>query len=692
MIRSFLTLGFLIAIPVVVSGQSPAPKAYRLPSVDLKERVIWGANCEPGGGVTGLAFGGQDQDSADGRPHTRLLSGGKWQPIHEKLQKDNPLREGHGKLQALARKQKDLTARARALYFAGKPAADEARLIKESIVPAQTRLAADIDDLASRLKSRKGLDAYQTTQVGFACERLRGAREIVTRLDKPLDGQVIHEMWRVQVDLEVAAEALDAEPPPRALSPLAYDAKSKLFILFGGEHCDYLTNDTWVFDPATKRWQQRHPVSAPPPRANHSLKAAGDGKVTLSGGYTYTSNTDYIGGQYRDHQDGDWVYDVAADKWSGSGKAISADKRTYRSGPFHPDFYLQGPKPDAAAFQKKLASLPVNTWVMTAPPQLPQLNRDWGTAVLDPDRDLILRWSGGHSAHGGTDVLHFHRAAGRWELCFPVEFPLGQLYSNTSYPAGFNFNLRPWITGHTYQSYGYDQHARKMIFVGRTRHSYFYDPDLGDWLGRKPKPPGMVYNSCFYTLTLCSSPHGLYCWTQEGRLFHYNAEAEKWQECKLDGKLPGSSVDNSTMVHDSKRDRLLTFRKSYGKEQKYSGSIHAVDLKTLKVSELPVKNKPAAAVVPYLCQIRYDAEHDCLLVGGTFDEDGTRRTPAYDCGKDEWISFKLTGSDPNGKQGRNVSLGMMYDASRKLFWAVDTSSRVYVLKLDPKEADSRPLR
>ena len=30
-----------------------------------------------------------------------------------------------------------------------------------------------------------------------------------------------------------------------------------------------------------------------------------------------------------------------------------------------------------------------------------QINRDWGTAVLDPDHDLLLRWSGGHCAHGG---------------------------------------------------------------------------------------------------------------------------------------------------------------------------------------------------------------------------------------------------------------------------------------------------
>ena len=38
-----------------------------------------------------------------------------------------------------------------------------------------------------------------------------------------------------------------------------------------------------------------------------------------------------------------------------------------------------------------------------------------------------------------------------------------------------------------------------------------------------------------------------------------------------------------------------------------------------------------------------------------------------------------------------VSLGLIYDAKRKLFWAVDTNSQVYVLRLDVKSADAKPL-
>ena len=92
--------------------------------------------------------------------------------------------------------------------------------------------------------------------------------------------------------------------------------------------------------------------------------------------------------------------------------------------------------------------------------------------------------------------------------------------------------------------------------------------------------------------------------------------------------------------------------------------------------------------------IRYDAANDLLLVGGTLrpGPDGLRRTPAYDCAADRWISLRIAGQDPSGKRGRNVSLGLMYDTTRKLFWAVDTNSRVYVLRLDPKTADPQPLK
>ena len=266
------------------------------------------------------------------------------------------------------------------------------------------------------------------------------------------------------------------------------------------------------------------------------MTAAGDGKVKLSGGFTH-NNIDiwYMGPLYQLRDDGDWTYDVAADTWTSEAgvEGVAPDQRAYRSGAFMPDYFMQGERPDAAANEAKLKALPPNTWVAMHPPQKPRVNRDWGSACIAADFDVLLRWSGGHCAHGGSDVPMYHFATNRWELPFPVEFPLGQCYSNTSYPAGFNFNRRPWVSGHTYKSFGYDPTGKLMVFTGHNPWSYLFDPQAGDWVGRSKKPAAMCYDSSFYTLTLCSTGKELYCWGgQYGQtvgMYKWQAETKSWE-------------------------------------------------------------------------------------------------------------------------------------------------------------------
>src|SRR5262249_12089191 len=105
------------------------------------------------------------------------------------------------------------------------------------------------------------------------------------------------------------------------------------------------------------------------------------------------------------------------------------------------------------------------------------------------------------------------------------------------------------------------------------------------------------------------------------------------------------------------------------------------------------ENAAAAAQISYLPQIRLDPEHELLLCGCLLPENDQepRRTPAFDLKENRWISLRIVGDLPHGPTGRNVSLGVVYDPARKLFWAVDAASRVFVLKLDPATADRRPL-
>jgi hypothetical protein len=673
----------------------PAAKLhpYRLPFTHIKERVIWGSVCEAPDG-TALSFGGEDQEAGDGMSHTRLRMNGQWVELEDELAKANPFQAFIQDSWELVDSQKHTLAIARSIYLEGLAPAEVARRVAAEVLPRQQRQSTELHEFVTAMtKAATAKDLADTIrQVEVILAR---STAIVQSLQKgAIAPDILAEMRQTQILIEKSGDAIYAEPPARALSAIVYEPKAKVFVLFGGDHCDYLTNDTWVFDPAIRRWSLRHPPSAPAPRANHTWKSSGDGKLTLSGGYTYFSNTDYMSGQYIDIDDGEWTYDVAADRWTGGGKAEPADSRTYRTGPFLPEYFFDAAKPDAAEFQAKLQALPANVWTKTNPPRLPQMNRDWGSAVIDSDRDLILRFSGGHCAHGGTDVITYHLSSNRWELCYPVEFPLGQLYTNTEYPNGFNFNHRPWVSGHTYQNYGVDPMLKKMLFLGHPPFAYIYDPDRGEWTARSPIPKAMCYTGAMFTLTTTATPRGLICWTQSGQVFRFDALLSRWNELPTTGeKLPGSIVDNSTVVYDAHRDRLLFMRKLYGDSTKYDGEIFALDMKSRQVSRLSPAGKEAAAAIPYLCQVRSDPSHDLLLVGATLPPgpDGFRRTPAYDCGANKWVSFKITGADPSGPKGRNVSLGLMYDARRNLFWAADTHSQVFVLRLDPKSADLKDL-
>jgi len=682
-------------------------RPYRLEGVDLKQRVIWTAQClQPVG--RGLAFGGQDQDADDGRAHTRLLVEGKWLPIHTELRAGNPLQQFHVAAWKLRDRAKRVRARARFIYFSGVALDEEKSFVRKEVTPGVLQLTAAITALVGRLP-KQSLDDSTAQQLRFAKEHLQAAIDRIPKSIDALSPAVLKQLREAQLQLALAAEAFDAEPAARAIDcgrprkkdgagppaqGLVFDTATRLYVLFGGDHLDYLTNDTWVFDPAQRRWLQRHPDGAPPPRANHRLVATGDGRVRLSGGYTYTSNTDYVGGQYIDLNDGEWEYDIKESKWrpigDGGRKLVASDTRLYRSGPFHPDFYLQGQRPDAAKFEAWLKAIPANEWTATNPLYRPRLNRDWGTARIDSDRDMMLRWSGGHSAHGGTDVPHFHFATNRWELPFPVEFPLGQLYSNTSYPDGYNFNRRPWMTGHTYQNYAYDRPSRLVIQAGRPQHFYLYDPDLGDWVGRGGKPSAMQYNSCFYTLTLTSTPQGATCWDKNGRVHRYVHKTSKWTELEVVGdKLPGAYVDNSTICYDSKRDRLLIINAGgYGKP--YSGQVWEVDLKNRTTKALSPQGMAEAHRFANVDKCCYDAANDLLLLGTYLKEAGEMApTPAYDCANNRWVTLAL--KYETGKRNGNTtrafphrrSDGLMFDVRRKLIWGTDTNSQVYVLRLQP---------
>jgi hypothetical protein len=97
--------------------------------------------------------------------------------------------------------------------------------------------------------------------------------------------------------------AVPGSPPSRQAPSLVYDAKRRLFVMFGGS----FTSDTWTFDPAARAWTKRAPAEAPPGRNAGNMAYDSEHGVIL-----------LVGGKARGGADLSdvWVYDTGANMWT----------------------------------------------------------------------------------------------------------------------------------------------------------------------------------------------------------------------------------------------------------------------------------------------------------------------------------------------------------------------------------------
>ncbi|HZZ78338.1 MAG TPA: kelch repeat-containing protein [Gemmataceae bacterium] len=535
---------------------------------------------------------------------------------------------------------------------------------------------------------------------------------------------------------------LDAQPTQRANSRLCYDPVNKKVVLFGGDRLDQLLADTWTFDVVTQEWKQCKPAHAPVPRAGHALLwLPKSKKVLLLGGYGYTSATGYVESLYRRLPLEAWVFDVAKERWdliqrfdegaltpkkgaekvpqgpaniflsaavddddnvlvlgtngtwlcrfdaskvdaTGTAKhGVAAGTVDRRTGPHDPAWYKIGvPEPTPAKVAEDLKALPKNQWVVRPTPKLPRPNMDWGSAVFAPELDMILRFSGGHSAYSGTAPQVYDVKTDRYTIPFAPEYPIEYVYSNDQVHGEWSFQGNPWMSGHTYKATGYDPHLQCLVFAAHD-YTYFFDPKLGKWTRNDERCP---FRPNMYVVTLCATPEGVVCWADQRNggagLWRLDAKSRTWKSLPLSGSLPGKSPDQHGMAYDSKRDRLLFFSNADNNR----GNVAMYDFRTGKANWLDAIDKEKAAVPSR--ETVYLPELDAVLVGARVNVGGKQLWALYDCGKNAWFGAELPGADPIGKGTQantfNNSMGLMYDPNRKLVWAVGQNSHVHVLSLD----------
>ena len=508
---------------------------------------------------------------------------------------------------------------------------------------------------------------------------------------------------------------------------MVYDPARKKIVLFGGDQLDQTIADTWTFDG--KQWTQKHPPLSPAPRAGHALLWLPRAKkVLLLGGYSVNSTTEYSSHPYRTLTLEAWTYDEKADAWqfikrfepiktnpvsprvrrlqaaaddddqialvdgdrklwlgridvstpdeAGAKKyGVAAGAVDRRGGPYDPAWYKDVPPAEPENVRAELDRLSANHWTLRTTPKRPAPNMDWGSAVFAPDQDLILRFSGGHSAYSGTAPQVYDVRTDRWSIPFAPEFPIDWCYSNDQVPGEWSFKGNPWMTGHTYKSTGYDPASKSMVFAPHN-YTYFFDPKSGRWSRNTKVSP---FRPSFYTVTLTTTPGGVIAWAypREGStlLWRLNAEDRTWNALPMKGKLFGPQVDNGGMCVPGRASaaRLLFFVRTNGKV-----GIKMAEYLLESGQVNPIEAAGSGKLSENFREAVYLPKDDLVMIGAT--------GLFYDCAKNAWLKAEIPSDRPPITKEGSYNIGVMYDANRNLVWGVNTHSQVFVLRFDAGSA------
>lgn len=527
---------------------------------------------------------------------------------------------------------------------------------------------------------------------------------------------------------------LAVQPPPRALSPMVYDPVNRKIVLFGGDHLDYLTNDTWVYDCVTKTWLKKNPSIRPSPRAGHSfIYMPKSGQLVMLGGYTSFDTDQRIFFEM-------WRYDLAADEWSlikrfsgsqtwpkvlhyfpgfcalaasDAGDTLLAlgvntpsqyhfyphayrlvydssetdeagtasfghtrDTVAFRVLETDPAWYATGvPAPDTAANEAFLRNLAPGVWTALAQPRQPNQERAWGTRILDTDRDNIITWSGGHACYDFTDVPQYSIHNNRFSSGYFAEVPLEYTNSDLT-PGPFTFNDHPFMACHTVKAYAYDVNIHKMIFAGSLGHTYLYDPDSMDWVKTVHihNPAAFPTGSQgLYGTGLCATPHGVYNLAGT-RSYLFSADSLRWRTLPQSGiDLPSYYSDACGIGYDSKRDRILYVTG----QNNTNAKMYEYSFATGQAAQLfPADSEKSAVPVNYWREMAYLPGLDIIL----FQVAGPAGYHlAYDCAGNRWVDFPVLG---HTAAMCDRSTGLMYDAKRGVVFLSGNRAEVWVLRPD----------
>jgi len=699
------------------------PGRPALPGLAVEPRwPSWGQCCYDPVNQEVLLFGGANVLTPSGAPGTWVYSveENQWRKLEPGSE---TLRRLHADCLELVKRAHPAVGACRN-HFYRTERSDVARQPLEDVVAG----ILSPEPIERMLDEVRNADAtgHEKQQLTWATEELSTAlqtwRKVCEAVASGVDADTIALAERVKDHLRRAGISLSPEPPPRCYSPMAYDPTSGKILLFGGYALDRTLADTWLYDPATRTWQQRRPKLSPPPRLSHgTLYLPRSKKLVVVGG----QQSDFPGraSSFSALVPDAWAYDVEANRWQlvarwqelrnkgpmprmGSGcmlkhhqefavdendvvVTLGEDSTTWacRLDPsavdegataehgaapgteqladnyLAPTWYdTQAPPPDAEAVARELAYLPANQWVKRPAGGVEIPIFAYSTVTIDTDRDQILAWVGGHNTYHGTAVHRYSPATDRWHIDYRAQQPLTYGYFCTSGPHAYG--CRPWMGVHPWGFYAYDPVLKRLVIP--TGLTYLFDPDRGDWeVPEIQSPPGDAMCS-----VAAATSRGVCLWTSPRRgstsLWRLDTETRAWVQIETTGEpLPKCRPDWSGITWDSKRDRLVLLDKDL------KGDIITCEPATGHTIRHEPANKENYG--GFLREFEYIPSADVVFYAG-----GNYWDPAADA----WGKLDVdTSALGHGISG--TSSGLVYDPKRQRVWLVRgyQNRGVYVLKL-----------